>query len=523
MNKAGIARWAAPVTFVLVLFYWPVTRVLSLGFSGNWVASSFNQRTVDIVWFTVWQAVVSASLSVLLALPLAYTLFRRSIGGKRFLLSLMTVPFMLPTIVVGIAFTTLESLPTVAKIIAAHVFMNLAIAVRIIGAVWQQLDTSTEEAAVLDGSSRFRVFTSITFPQLRTSIGSAMAIIFLYCTASFGVIMVLGDAHTRTLETEIYISATQFLDLPRTSGLAILQTFITVSAFALAYRLSNGNFSLAEGTSTRRTVVAITRDRALTSVSAGIFITVICWPLARIIQKAFTFNDTLSLQNFQNLGTYGARNTLTISLAEAVFNSLRNLLIASTLAIVLGTFVSYLLSQFRFNNKSSVQTRLLDTFFQIPIGTSAVVLGFGYLVTFSSGIFPLRSCWLATPLVQSLLAIPLVIRILYPALSAVDLNIHETAQIDAASQRQTFRWIEYPLTRHAMKSALAFAALVSFGEFSSTSFLAYGDQATVPLVLYQLIAHPGVQNYGMAMAMSFLLIISALTLVYAVSSTSDRE
>jgi len=514
--------WAAPVTFIVVLFYWPVARILALGFSGDWLSATLTSRTWHIVWFTIGQALASAAFSVILALPIALLLYCRRFSGQRFLLAAVTVPFMLPTVVVGIAFTPFEGLPPIGRIICAHLFMNVGIAVRIIGSVWHRIDTSAEEAAVLDGAGRFLVFTAITLPQLRTAIASAGALIFLYCASSFGVIMILGNVHTRTLETEIYVAATQFLDLPRTSGLSLIQTALTIGAFAVAHKYSRGRMSFAENSDNQHRTPLQPSDKFAGLLAAGIFLFLICWPLLRITQKAFSFHGSWSLQNFKNLGSFGARQTLSITLLHATFNSLRNMVLASVLALVVGTCVSYLLSRRKFNDASHRSATLLDTMFQIPVGTSAVVLGFGYLVTFSSGILPLRSSWLVTPLVQALLATPLVVRIIFPALMAIDSHVHESASIDTADSRQIWRWIEVPLIRSAISTSIAFTALVSIGEFASTSFLAYGDQATLPLVLFQLISHPGPQNYGMAMATSFLLIIGAFAIVFSVSEKSSK-
>lgn len=523
MNKNKPLAWAAPLVFVGVLFYWPLGRVLAQGLGGDWLATISNVRTAHVVWFTVWQALISSALSVLLALPVAQILHCRTFWGSRSARAIITLPFILPSIVVGIAFTPFSGLPTITRIVIAHVFMNVGIAVRIIGSVWQRIDTSVEEAAALDGASQIRVFVSVTLPQLKVAIASASALVFLYCASSFGVIMVLGDLHTHTLETEIYISATQFLDLPRTTGLSLIQTALTAGAFITAYKYSRGSLSLSENFDTQQQTPIQKRDRIPAFATILIFCTLIFWPLARIVAKAFTFNGTLSLSNFMNLAGYGARETLSITLMQATLNSLRNLTIATSLALAIGTYASYLLSRQRLNESSRLPVAFLDTIFQIPVGTSAVVLGFGYLITFSSGFMPLRSSWIATALVQALLAIPLVIRVVYPAFVAIDIHVHEAAAIDAARTEDVVRWIEYPLIRRSLLTAAAFAALVSLGEFGSTSFLAYGDQATLPLVLFQLISHPGPQNYGMAMATSFLLLITAFVIVYSVSANTQSR
>ena len=233
-------------------------------------------------------------------------------------------------------------------------------------------------------------------------------------------------------------------------------------------------------------------------------------PMIGVISKSFTFADTWSLTNFANLASFGARDVLSITVGQAAFNSLRNLLIASAIAMLVGTRVSYLLAR----PTASVRVqRMCDTLFQLPIGISTVVLGLGYLVTFSTGLFPLRSSWIAIPLVQALIATPLVIRLVYPAILSVDRDITQGAETEGATTEQIWWLIQAPIIRGALRTATGYAALISLGEFGAASFLAFGDQGTLPTVLYELISRPGAQNYGMAMATSALLIFTSAVVV----------
>jgi thiamine transport system permease protein len=172
--------------------------------------------------------------------------------------------------------------------------------------------------------------------------------------------------------------------------------------------------------------------------------------------------------------------------------------IAGLIAFVLGTLVSWLLTRTRF--------RSLDLMFLLPLGVSSVVLGFGFLISFDTQWFPLRSSWLIVPLAQALIALPMVIRLVYPALVSLGKGPLEQAQLDGATSWQTWRFIESKMIRGVLLTALGFAAIISLGEFGASSFLANGSQATVPTLLYRLISRPGDQNYGMAMAVSAILI-----------------
>ncbi len=509
-----------------MLFYWPLGKILSIGFAGDWLTRITTHRIAATLWFTIWQAALSAAICLLFGIPGAYILYHRRFRGQKFIRSLITVPFMLPTIVVAIGFTAFKKLPLISSlffghtntpiIICANVFMNYSLVVRIVGGVWTTLDSGIEDAAALDGAGRFRTLISVTLPQLAQSVASAGALIFLYCAANFGLVLVLGGAATRTIETEIYVATTQYLDLPKAAALVLIQTVLTIIAFLGAQRLSKGPVGFFASTSLEPKVRVDKRDAPAVFITTLFIGGLIILPLCAVLFKSFQTGSGFSMSNYANLGGYGARDVLSISVGQATINTLRNAIITTILSIGIGVVASYLLSRKRPERSSRFVQHGMDIFFQMPVGVSSVVLGFGYLISFNSGLFPLRSSWLVTPLAQSLLCIPLVIRMVYPAINAIDNELRESAQTESASPSQIWWLIEAPIIRGAILTATGYAAIIAIGEFGAANFLAYGDQGTLPTVLYQLISRPGAQNYGMAMASSALLIVVALLIVYSV-------
>jgi thiamine transport system permease protein len=161
--------------------------------------------------------------------------------------------------------------------------------------------------------------------------------------------------------------------------------------------------------------------------------------------------------------------------------------------------------------------------FLLPLGVSSVVLGFGFLVSFDASWFPLRSSWLIVPLAQALIALPVVIRLVHPALVSLGREPIEQAQLDGATSWQSWRFIESKMIRSVLLTALGFAAIISIGEFGASSFLANGSQATIPALLFRLISRPGDQNYGMAMAVSAILIVLSAVVVFLVSRVPKEK
>lgn len=514
--------WAVPLVFVAVLFYWPITEIAAFGLSGDWLALLLEPKTVSIIWFTLWQAALSTVLTVVVAIPGAYLLYRRSFPGQQLVNALITVPFVLPSIVVAVGFTVFRSVhefyqglgltflaDPVYWIIAAHIFVNYSIAVKTIGGVWATLDSDTESAAELDGAGRLRTLLSVSLPQLRPAIYSAAALIFLFSATSFGIVLVLGGGQVQTIETAIFFAATQMLDLELAAALVLVQTLITALAFLVGTKLSGGALGLEQVFEGTRKPKVDRRDLIAVLLSAVIWVGLLAMPLILVLVQAFTTQGRLGLDNFTNLGTRGARDLLNITFVQAAGNSTRNMLIVATVAFILGTLIAWLLSKTRF--------RSLDLVFLLPLGVSSVVLGFGFLVAFDTEWFPLRTSWLIVPMAQALIALPLVIRLVYPALISIGKEPIEQAQLDGASSFQIWRFVESKIIRGVLFTALGFAAIVSIGEFGASSFLANGSQATIPTLLYRLISRPGEQNYGMAMAVSAILIVLSALVVYLVS------
>lgn len=522
-----LVGWIPPLLFLGVLFFWPLTNILSRGFQGDWLFHLLNIRDWQITWFTIWQALVSTALTLIFAIPGAYILYRKRFVGQRVLRSIITIPFMLPTIVVATGFTIFRDATHVWSnpvfwIITAHIFLNYSLAVRTIGSFWMSLDLQTEEAAALAGAGRFRTVWSISLPQLKPALISAGASTFLYCTASYGVMLVLGGGQVQSLETEIATAANTLLDLPKASALALIQSLLSVVAFGVTQTGGRANLGIEVGEHDGEVKSLDRRDWLASVITFPLIALLIIAPMSMIVFKAFNEGDGL-IGNFVNLTGRGTRNLLNLSVLDSIGNSLRNMVISASIALVVGVIVSYLLAVPAKNFKQTVVNRILDIAFLLPLGISTVVLGFGYLVTFGGYPLPLRETWLVTPLIQSVMSAPIVIRLVYPALVSVDRSHYEAASTAGANRWQVWWFIELPMIRFSVYTAAAFAALVSLGEFGASSLLAYGDQATLPTVLYTLISKPGGQNYGMAMAAATLIIVLTFAVVFLISRENLQE
>ncbi|HEY1134727.1 MAG TPA: ABC transporter permease subunit, partial [Nocardioides sp.] len=247
-----LALAALPLGVVAVFFVLPVGAMLLRGLApdghldvGGLVEVLGRDRTGRVLWFTLWSASLGTVLSLLLGLPVAYALFRIAVPGARVLRALTLVPFVLPTVVVGAAFRALLGEVgmlgflgwdgTPAAIVAALVFFNVSVVVRVVGGAWAGLDPRAEEAAAALGASPVRVLLTVTLPALRSALASAAAVVFLFCSTAFGVVLTLGGLRYATVETEIYL-LTRAFDLPAAAALSLVQVVTVVLLLGLLGR-----------------------------------------------------------------------------------------------------------------------------------------------------------------------------------------------------------------------------------------------------------------------------------------------
>ena len=141
----------------------------------------------------------------------------------------------------------------------------------------------------------------------------------------------------------------------------------------------------------------------------------------------------------------------------------------------------------------------------VPLGTSAVTVGFGFLIVFDEPPLNLRSSLWLIPIAHAIIAMPFVVRLLVPALRSIDPKLREAAATLGASPRRVWWSVEVPILGRAFAAAAGFAFAISLGEFGATAFLVRPDRPTLPIAIYRALGRPGESNFGQAMAMSVVL------------------
>ena len=495
--------WGVPLLFIGYLFVYPLLRILTESLTGEGFVQLVSRgRFLNSAWFTLWQAVVSTILTLIFSFPLTWALSRFNFRGKQLVRALVTIPFVLPAVVVGASF--LDLLPQgVMAILAAHVFYNVAVVVRTVGGVWSRVDPRVEDAAATLGAPPRKVFRSVTLPLLRPAIASAAAIVFLFCFASFGTVLILGGGRIRTIEVEIYQQAVTFLNLPVAGALAVLQLLFVVAALLIANRLQ------------RRIGIDLSAEVGLPppgprhrfAVAAAVVVTLglLSLPLVSLA--------VASLRRGGWRGLAGSEASA-INPGQAIVNSLLYAVIATVIAAAIGLAAARIIDR--------RGGGWLDTALMLPLGVSAVTIGFGFLLALDQP-FDLRGSFILVPLAHALVATPFVVRAALPLLRSIKPDLREAARVLGASPSKVWREVDFPIIARALAVGAGLAAVVSLGEFGATSFVARPASVTVPTLIFRLLGRPGTVSYGTAMALAVILAAMTALLVLLVDRLRGNE
>jgi len=529
-------RWilfSLPLVFLLLFYFYPLIKIVLLSFlpDGSWNPERLGKLVHSpiygrILWFTCWQAALSTILTLLLALPGAYIFARYRFFGKNLLQALMTVPFVLPTVVTASAFRALLGPngllnnwlisgldlarppinidQTVAFFLLAHVFYNYTLVLRIVGGYWAGLNPDLRAAARMLGASPWQTFRRITLPLLLPAIGSASLLVFIFCFTSFGVVLILGGPTNATLEVEIYRQSIQLFNLPMAAALSLIQIVVNFLLMWLHARLSKrSRVAFYTESATGSTVKAKTLgEKVFFGANLLFMIILLLTPLLALVIRSISGENGLTLTYYSALFSTQARSVFFVEPIAAVGNSLGFALAAMTLAVTLGLLASTFLASTKGRG-----TSFWDAIIMLPLATSAVTLGFGYIITLNRPPLNLRDSLALVPIAHALVAFPFVVRCILPSLRQIPQTLREAASLLGASPYQVWRRVDIPIISRAILVGAIFAFSISMGEFGASSFVTRPHTPTMPVAIFRFLGQPGELNYGQAMAMSSILML----------------
>ena len=238
---------------LIALLIFSLGTALVVGLQGRGLAA-LSSADWSAVKFTLWQASLSAVLSIAMAIPVARALARQSFPGRQVLITLLGAPFILPVIVgilgllavfgragwissaldwAGFAKLSIYGAPGV---VLAHVFFNLPLVTRLLLQAWTAIPAERFRVAESLGASPWAYFRLIEGPMLRATVPGAFLLVFLLCLTSFVVALAVGGGpRGTTIELAIYQAFRLDFDLGKAASLALVQFTICGALSLLAF------------------------------------------------------------------------------------------------------------------------------------------------------------------------------------------------------------------------------------------------------------------------------------------------
>lgn len=556
--KAGILIksrfwfWLLPLAFLGIFFFFPLAAIFKLAMqnaSQNWQTIPW-PRIGSILNFTLFQSILSTTLTILVGVPIAYFFGTYRFNGRELIRLLITIPFILPTVVVAVAFNSIigprgflnillmsllhVSMPpiqimnTLAAILLAHVFYNSAIIIRMVGSAIEQMDPHLNQVSRVLGASPWANFWKVVFPLIWPTLASAILVVFLFDFTSFGVILMMGGPRMVTLEVEIYFQTMQLLNLPLAAWLSAIQLLCTLILTGLILG-KGGSLPIPQKTrllnNPLRPIKSIL-DHAFYWVVLLSMLLLFLLPLFSLVLHSFIDSKGSPTNGVGFVFTTNFYRELFINRQQSLFyvppvEALRNSLVYATAASLIALMIGSL-SVYGLMLKNWL-SGIFNSVIMLPMGTSAVTLGLGYIITFgmlsnARDIFPVL-----IPIAHSLVALPFVVRTLQPALASIPESYKQAAAILGASPWKVWLKVELPLIVKSAAVAALFSFAISLGEFGASTFLSRPDIPTLPIAIFRFLSQPGALNYGQAMAMASILMLVCALVMFLVDRISTAQ
>jgi len=551
-NRAAlktIALWLPPLAFLGLFYFYPLGTILQASFAratGGLAAHLIDVLTSpsvrNVVGFTVGQALLSTLLTLAFGMPAAYIMARYRFPGKVFVQALAGIPFVMPTLVVAAAFNALlgprgwvnltlmaafnlsqppvQFVNSLGAILAAHVFYNTTIVLRLVGDFWSHLDPRMSQAAQVLGASRWQALRHVTLPLLAPAITTAALLVFIFDFTSFGVILVLGGPRFATLEVEIYYQTVALFNLPLAATLSVLQLgctlLLTLAYTRLSARMTQPMHLRPQHYTQRK--LSSGRSRLAAGLVIGLLLLLLTLPLAALAARSFARLDPergqrvvvypgLTLAYYRELSINRRGSLFYVPPTTAIGISLGYACATVLLALAIGLPASWALARQDEPRLANRLNRSLDALLMLPLGTSAVTLGLGFIIALDHPPLDLRTSPVLVPVAHTLVAFPFVVRSLTPALRSIRPRLRQAAATLGAAPLQVLRHVDLPLVGRAVLIGATFAFSISLGEFGATALISRPEYPTIPVMIYRFLSQPGALNYGQALALSTILMV----------------
>lgn len=368
----------------------------------------------------------------------------------------------------------------------------------------KNIDPSLEEAARDMGASRWKVFTSVTFPLLLPGLGNAFLVTFIESIADFANPMIIGGSYD-TLATTIYLQITGAYDKAGAAAMAVVLLCITLAMFAVQkYYLERKTAATLTGKASRGRMLISDR-------SVKIPLTVLCSLVAIFVIMMYlcvpigAFFPTWGYKFFPLTGKWFKLVFTRYHGFQAFRDSFILSLISAPITALLSMIISYLVVKRKFKSKGFIEAVSM-----LAMAVPGTVLGVGYIRGFSGGLFHtgfmqgLYGTGLILIIVFVVRSLPTGTRSGISALRQIDKSIEESAYDMGADSFRVFMTVTLPLIKDSFLSGLVTAFVRSITAISAIILLVTPQFLLITVQINEF-AEKG--SYSLACAFATILIV----------------
>ncbi len=493
-----------PLLFLLAVVLLPLWTMLQQTNADSFRMVWQDEYLRRLLGWTTWQAAISSGLTLLLGVPVAWVVTRLQFAGRSWVLRLLMLPFVMPTLVAGMGILALfgaqgllwrgwEETPWL--LLYGNVFFNLPVMVRAAYQGLCQVPATRLYAAQTLGAGVWQRFVYVELPQMLPWLAGGMCMVFLYCFSGFGLALLLGGQRYITLEVQIYQLIAYELDMAQ-AGVLVLWTLATTFLAGVVYACLS-KYTAQTAMVQMRPPQKPTAWQKLALLLALLLLLGCCvLPLLAVGWRAVLAGSSWLV-------------LLESTTWQAFWNTLRFTAMAMVLALLLGCTHAALARRLAW-------VRSL-TF--LPFMVSPVCVSFGLLLCYSGWTASLSMLVCA----YALLAYPFITKDVLAAWDSLPRSYTQAARTLGASRIQVLLYVILPLLRPAIQRGLALAAATCVGEFAATLFLSRPEWQTLTTLIYHYLSTAGRDNYDRAMVLTLLLTLLAMLIFALLEWGRDRK
>lgn len=480
--------------------------------------------------FTLLQAGLSTSLSILFAIPVARALARRtSFPGRIWMLRLMALPLGLPALVAALglievwgrqgllntalAATGLQQpigIYGLFGILLAHVFFNMPLAARLMLAGLERIPGEYWRSSANLGMGSSAVFRFVEWPAIRGLLPGIAGLIFMLCATSFTLVLTLGGGPAAsTIEVAIYQALRFDFDPPRAIALSGLQVVLTGTLLVAMKLLAPPP---EEGATSGRMTRRFDGLSSVSRLADG------AWLMLALLFVGLPF-AAIAMSGMQaDLARLAGEPAVHRALATSIAIALPSAIISVGMAALMIRTQRLLLARRRGGMPDRLLAGAIGASTSFILLAPPVVLGAGWFLLLRPFGDVARFAPFVVIAINALMALPFVHRVLAPAMATHAARTGRLAASLGVGGFHRLRWIDWPGLRKPLLMAFSFALALSLGDLGAVALFGSQDLATLPWLLYSRMG-----SYRTADAAGLALLLGLICLVLTVLGTAGEK